>query len=358
MAPTPKQPSDSRASSHARPPTRPDWVGQMRGIGIPQVARHLGFLVGESPSSFTVAPCPACGVDRRHPNRRDRRGAIGVRRSAPYGFRCFACHESGDALHFVSLATVRRKFGGLSSAGVREVREVCLRILGEPLESLPRREVAAAPRYPGTGEVHRLWGEASSVTSDAEARAYLKDRHLDADHIAELDLARVVPRDARWQPTWAQMPGGRSWSASGYRLLLPLVDATGTMRSILARSLHSDRGPKSLAASGFERRGLVLACPQARAMLGGGVPGRLVVAEGELDLLTAATEPAADWSSLGVLTGSWSPELSSRIPRGSVVVIATDLDPAGERFAAQICEGLGVRARAGELRVERWRGGR
>jgi hypothetical protein len=222
---------------------------------------------------------------------------------------------------------------------------------------------ATEPRYPPRREVEALWRACERVVGDAEVSGYLTGRGLDPSTLADLDLCRALPRDADL-PSWARGPGGM-WTTTGHRLVCPLYDARGQLRSVIARRVRDGDDPKSLAPSGHERRGLVMADGLARQVLGlaarpvwwdPDVPLSAVICEGEIDHLVWCTrsEAAADSGHgpavAGVVQGSWTGEIAARLELAGVhdVVIATDLDDPGEKLATRIAwtwtvEGVEVR---------------
>jgi hypothetical protein len=94
-----------RTGATARaPPTgefgvkRSELIAAMRKTSVLVAAVALG-LKTQAPrnaSGGSILGCPACNADRRHPSRRDRRGAIGVRHDGR-GWQCFECEATGDA---------------------------------------------------------------------------------------------------------------------------------------------------------------------------------------------------------------------------------------------------------------------
>jgi hypothetical protein len=77
-------------------------------------------------------------------------------------------------------------------------------------------------------------------------------------------------------------------------------------------------------------------------------PLRVVIAEGEPDFLTWATmhalkSPTPAYAVLGVIAGSWGDAIAARIPNGSRVIIRTDHDEAGEKYATDIIRTLARR---------------
>lgn len=66
--------------------------------------------------------------------------------------------------------------------------------------------------------------------------------------------------------------------------------------------------------------------------------GRLIVVEGEPDYLTWAgrCEGQRMTAVLGITSGAWTPDLAARIPNGSRVIVRTDLDDTGNKYAEAI----------------------
>jgi hypothetical protein len=200
--------------------------------------------------------------------------------------------------------------------------------------------------------VNTLWTTARPVTEAKAIFSWLAaDRGLDASAIAELDLARVVPDDSSVAlPLWAGFGGAdgkpwRSWPSAGLRLLVPLYDASGAMRSVLFRRAFEttrDWPPKSIGTNGFERAGLVMANAVAVHLLthppDTGDPISVVIEEGETDWLTACVAWARknERAIFGVTSGSWTEEIAKRVPSGARVTIRTDNDEPGDMLAVKI----------------------
>lgn len=353
------------------------WIERMRDVDVPSVARRLGHEVKEAGSSWTVGPCPSCGAKVRGKDprgrgteRRDNRGAVGVSKRNLGGWQCHQCGETGDAAHFVALSLLGAKLGVLGASESGEVREWCeafLGITGGGPAYVPPPAEPEGPRYPDADELAELWSRARPVVDDPQVATFLeRTRAIDPAAVALEDLARALPEDEPGFP-WAGFRSGRTWGSSGFRLLVPLFDAAGVHRSVIARRVRagSATAPKGVSPSGFERSGLLMADAGARAVLEGGsayvqalgpLP-RLVVTEGEIDYLTVATEPARGeaYGSFGVVQGSWTAAVADRVPDGARLVLALDADDAGEELARRVFEPLEARARAGKIRIERWR---
>jgi hypothetical protein len=320
------------------------WLDRVRGTQVLDVAQRLGLTVwprrGASGGSMQ---CPACKALRRHTKSEDKRGAFGVRREGDGG-RCWQCEASGDAVDVVSLFLTGRRYRDADPAQRAEVRAWFDDTTG------PAPAPILAPMLPPLDfppELRAFFESLVRAEDDPEAAAYLRGRGIDPTELERRKLGAVLQRGVR-VPIWGRL-GDLRWSDTGHRLIVPLVDAHAIARSCVARSVTAHPGPrKSLAPQNHTRRGLVLANALARHVLATGEfpqgyprPFRVVITEGEIDFLTAACEEpeATGPMVLGVFTGSWSPELAARIPDAHVI-IATDNDDAGDKFAALIAASL------------------
>jgi hypothetical protein len=384
----------------------PPWIDAMRRASIAEVARALGLAADNK----YIATCPACGqarpVDSRgRPARSGGRGC-GIRHGR--GWRCFSCDASGDQIDLVARTLESKRFRELSDGGRARVREWCVRYTGAAAQSHVSRPLSPSsaqrsrspmpapiltspdepepvaepePRYPSKETLRALASQLVRVDEVESVANYLRKRRgVDPTTIADLSIVtRAIPDAGPPLPSWASY-GGRSWRATGHRMIVTLVDTTGTVRTVLARYVGDDKSmPKSLPPSGgYQRSGLVIACPLARRMLKHGThpsqwpndlgdwlpddwwpatqPLTLVICEGEICLPTWLTE----WSdaalyapaTIGILSGSWRKAYVDRIPPGTEVCVATDENPAGEKYAKLIFETLADRDDLGTVR--RW----
>lgn len=343
------------------------WIDRMRGVQVASVARAIGIdvVTSRGVTSLGHFACAACGQKKRHTKSGDRRGACGITNDGRR-WRCYQCDAYGDALDLVRHVEGDR------------AREWCERWLAlSPIAATPLRSVAEAPLRPPSPppaeEVQALLASCVPVTECPDVSAYLESRGTDPVTVADRVLAVALP-DAAELPTWARI-GGRPWTALGHRLLVPLYDAGGAVRSVLARRVTSGSSPKTLPPAGFGRAGLVMACPFAREVLRLGARPewwpdegprlRVIVAEGDSDFLAVAVgrssrERWADGDEhapavIGIQSGAWTDEIGARMPSGAEIVIATDSDDAGDRYAASIGRALAPRVRRGLLTVSRWR---
>jgi hypothetical protein len=280
-------------------------------------------------------------------------------------WRCWGCGAAGDVISLV--AAVRGT--SLRGRGFRDTLVECARLAGlweivdelegrspsagtgprtrfqehpGPLPHLASPEPQEAPRdYPPASEVSTLWDGCRPVSDDTQVSEYLAQRAIDPDQVEGRDLARVLPF-AGGLPAWARCRGG-TWREACYRLILPMFDVTGVVRTVRAWRVGGDSDlPKRLPPSGHKASGVVMADSWAAMMLQGTrAPTRVVVAEGEPDFLTWATRVQdARTAVVGIVSGSWTTELSGRFPVGCRVDVRTDHDAAGERYAAEVLSGL------------------
>jgi hypothetical protein len=229
---------------------------------------------------------------------------------------------------------------------------------GERVAERPAPPPPPAPEpertYPPESEVAALWAAAKSVSDDAEAVAWLASRGLDPDLVASDDAARVLPKGARL-PRWARYQRA-SWTETGHRLIVPMRDSAGAVKSVRASRVIDGDSPKRLPPGGHKATGLVMACPIGTAMLNGTAnPPEVVIVEGEPDWLTWVTRKTArPTARIGIVSGSWSLAMAQRLPPGTIVWLRTDHDAAGDRYAAEIARTLrwvGCFVQRGGIRV-------
>ena len=190
------------------------------------------------------------------------------------------------------------------------------------------------------------------TSSDSEELCYRYRPSRVVEHIELWDLARAIPENLKL-PRWAWSRGG-SWTRTGHRILFRLWDHNGHAASVRVRCIDPTAALKSLAPCGFSVKGLVLADPLGVQFLSGPVPDWwmprvVIISEGEVDWGTwvgrQGDAEAQGPACFGIEAGSWTPRIAHRIPDGSSVVLRTDHDEPGERYAAQIASTLRGRCR-------------
>jgi hypothetical protein len=281
--------------------------------------------------------------------------------------RCFACQWTGDAMHLVALVKgldMRSEFRAVLAACAEVAGHIGLRdeiLGGDKLQDRPQPavlHVLPSTEYPDCDEVHALWNSLDTVSADADAWELLRGRAIDPDEVDRLGLAKTLS-EAHRAPWWASHERV-AWADSGHRLLLPVWDANGSMRSVRAWGLFE--GPlKRLPPAGKRSGELVLANRHAVAMFRGEYsPLWLWIVEGEPDFLTGCLEWEHD-AVVGVGSGWWSQSHAARVPDPCRVVVATHADEAGDAYAYGNVgpdgrKGVGIiDTLADRCRVYRWR---
>jgi CHC2 zinc finger len=323
---------------HARP------VAEVRRalVDPTKVCEQLGIAKGARPQSrggltircpMHAEKTPSCSVSR---------GADGTIR-----VRCFGCGWSGDVLTLVAAVRgldIRHDFHDVLRAAseVGDLYQLADELRGSVTPSLrilpPMPEREPERKYPPSDEVLAVWNAAAPVAAVEACRVPLAGRGLSPDP----DLARALSQQPL--PGWARYQGA-SWIESGHRIVLPVFDAQGALRSL--RAWQCDRnatGPKRLPPVGHRATGLVLANdPALRMLRSPATPVRLLIAEGEPDYLSLC-ERYPGTTVIGVVSGSWNQEFADQIGFGSVVCIRTHHDEAGARYAETIIKTLAGRA--------------
>jgi hypothetical protein len=306
-----------------------------------RVCERLGLADGAKRQSAGLSiRCPM--HVERNPSCSVTRGPDGTLR-----VRCFGCYWSADVIGLVAAAhglQSRRDFrqvltaaadvGGLHAlaAELRGTTPAAHRAVPAPPEPEPPRD------YPVSAEVSAVWSAAQPIAAVEACRAPLAQRGLSPDP----ELARALVQKSL--PRWACYQGA-PWSDTGHRIVLPVFDALGALRSLRAWQIDSNApGPKRLPPAGHRATGLILANNAALRMLRSSAgPVRLLICEGEPDFLSLAQHYAGT-AVIGVFSGSWQQDFANRIPYGSLVTIRTHHDVAGHRYAAAITKTLDGRA--------------
>jgi hypothetical protein len=324
------------------------------------VCRRLGLDEGARRHGRGVhIRCPWHHPDRR-PSCSVFRGEDGT-----IGVRCFSCGATGDVFYLVAAARgldLRVDFARVlreatDLAGARTIAGFA-GVSGQNRPSPAAGAVnAKTPSWPSVAQVRDVWSSACPVTDSPEVSAWLQRRGLNPGDVEGALLVRALPAGLRL-PGWARC-NRRSWWGAGYRCIVPMIDETGSLRSLRARQVLPDQpddAPKAAPPAGYNVAGLVMADALARQILATGrapsswppsAPLRIIFTEGEPDFFTwAVASSGADVTApavFGVVNGCWTSGLAARIPDGARVILATHHDGQGERYAREIYESIGAR---------------
>jgi hypothetical protein len=338
------------------------WIDDLGGHKIETIAGELGLTQRQS----RWGACPACDATRA--SRKDPRAPIRLTPGLGLWF-CNACQLGGSVVDLISFAIAGRAMRGQGSAEPVRAWAASRGLLPqEPHEHRQVRQRPSARRsavvpvvqgnFPPASEVAEVWRACRPVGEDADVVAALEARRIPVSVVEDRDLARALPE------AWGLPPWCKGWRAR-HRLVLPLYGADGELKSLRGRAVNKDAVAKSLAPAGFTTRGLVFADSLARQILASGAVPHWLARPAELRIIIDEGGPAwlalcADLPERDVSTacmaipgsGAWTAELASRIPTGCKVVIGTDDDPAGDKYAAMLNAQLG-----GRCEVRRWNKG-
>lgn len=241
--------------------------------------------------------------------------------------------------------------GGTSARQRRAARD--------PFKARSPREVTL--NRPPFAEVVQAWAHTVPVNQDREVRDWLRDqRGVDPDYVAANNLARALPLRGGLAK-WARF-GGRPWNETGHRLILPCWTACeggqlGNLVTLRARLIGKREGvPKTVSPFkrpepySVKRTIYANAIGMAALTCGGPWEGTLpsgrsvepvaVIAEGDIDFLIACQKWGDTRPVFGIYAGAWCEPIAARFPDRCTVVIMTDDDPAGARYADKIAASL------------------
>ncbi len=200
----------------------------------------------------------------------------------------------------------------------------------------PRRKEPEPPMRLPKDEVLRVWIAGTFNRREGLLAGWAKNRGMDPRGLRR--LAKLVPERlpdwANYKATW--------WFESGHRLVVPMYDGNGEMASLHARCIEKvkryESYPKGLFPSGASVKGLVMANSNGVAMLKGEeTPTPIIILEGVPDFLSWASQPSGrSYTVFGIVSGSFNESIAARIPDGVRIVIRTDNDEAGHKYAAKI----------------------
>lgn len=309
------------------------------------VAQLLGLKVLREGGGVKVL-CPWHG--ETHPSCQLRPGKDGT-----LSVYCFTCGQGGNVLQL--LGAVR----GLDSArDFKRILQEAADLSGgaAALAPAPVRPPPPAPSPlpypPGAAALwERCGGLGSTPTGD-----YLAGRGLNVAAVEDLHLARELPEQLAG-PWWAT-----HWPGQDRRLVFPVYDHTGTLRSLRGRLIRppvDKTERKELAPKGASCKGLVFADPIARALLAGAAAAgddlarraawdrRILLGEGSIDFLALATHTseAADKAPavLGYYSGGWSQQITDALPVEAQIIVFPHYDAGGEGELLDVLQTLGDR---------------
>lgn len=313
-----------------------DWYDQAQEQDITAVAQQLGMKnVGTR-----YGPCPACGSFR---SEKDRRPPIRFSKtnSKPERDRwfCNCCSTMGNVFDLVSHALHNCAASDLPRFSLlREFfsTETLFEIKQKPV-------VRTEPSYPPVDEVKAIVDAATPlymienkrVLTWAEKRGLdirklkngprLLSRSFDYDGLTQVP---VRSSSACWFP--------KAW-AEKYPIIIPLVDYRGNLRSIYGRSITTAVRPKCRAPIHYTTKNLFFVNKLAWEFLRGQTrPAAIWIVEGEMDYMSILQHD--DIPVIGIRSGAIEHLMMMPWHITQTVVIGTDNDHAGNKYARQIAE--------------------
>ena len=308
-------------------------------LGAAGFARALGIRkIQESGSSVRV-PCPV--HDGKDPN-----CEITLRDGALVYMCHSACGEGGDSLKLIQGAlncgfkdALREgaAMAGVMLDGAPPNPEKARIAKAERAQFISQNTPAEPPKRLPVSELETFWESCTRACDSTSVSGWLVGRRIEPEVVSDLDVVRALGDVV---PSWAHFKGS-SWPALGALAIIPLYDSDGELRGVrgalVSRNAAPEGTPKRLAPIGGGPKALVMACPTALAMLKGKAsPATVVITEGEPDFLTWASQQRESTATIGIVSGSWTPEIAARIPDGTTVSVLTHDDPAGDKYAATI----------------------
>ena len=325
-----------------------------------QLAEVLGLLEGSKREGRGIhVRCPVHA--ERSPSCSITIGPDGTVRA-----KCFGCDWSGDALglvgavrglnpdrEFRKILAEAARLAGVDLAATSSAPASSKSAAPEVAPPRPAPQPARAPLRPPVAELTALWQAAGPLAatqvdptdSDLAISHFCARRRWWPAAVDSLKVVRALPLEhdfpAWWPATWAQ-----SW-----RLAVLAFEADGRIGSIHARAID-EQTPKTRWPRNCEASGLFFATLLGRALLRAQKPHveGVVLVEGLTDFIAAALAmEGRPWAVLGATSGSFPALAKLAWPEGVRAVVATDQDPAGERYFREI------RAALPHVDVRRWR---
>lgn len=311
------------------------WIDHVRDMDVPTIADGLGLTIHRG----TMSPCPGCGEEKR--GKGDPRGPVGVRPDRQ-GWRCHRCDVGGDGLDLAAQAIEGRRARDLDRDSMARLRAwyasrgwCSAESEGPeaPQPSLPPQPEPEPEKRIPAGELAPLWKACSPVADEGAVADWLRGRGYDPAAVRAARCVQVIPDRYRWPEWWPS--GHQRWP-----LVALLRDGAGTPAGMHGRAIDPEAPRKTSSPlrtdAGYSFSGLWMANPAARSMmLGKASPGRCLIVEGVTDFLRACdvTGSGDPLPILAGISGSFGRIDEIAWPDGCQIIVATDADAAGDRYA-------------------------
>jgi len=313
------------------------WYDEAQEQDIFAVAEQLGM----SGQNKRYKPCPACGVTQAGENDKRPPVRFSLTKRKPQKMRwfCQSCETMGNVFDLVSFAMYGSAAADLPRFNV--LRSFFSNEVLAEIKKKPKR-VEKIEQYPPPDEV-KLLLDASTPLCDVQDRnviIWAKNRGLDIKKLKngprmidpnfnfnKLTKVNVKHGTSPWFP--------KSWSKK-YKIILPLVDYKGNLRSVYARAT-SKLQPKCRAPIFYTTKNLFFVNKLAWEFLKGQTrPMTIWIVEGEMDFMSIMQ--LERFPVIGIRSGAIDDLMKMPWHITQTVVIGTDNDTIGDKYASQVAE--------------------
>lgn len=288
--------------------------------GYPSL-RVVAAGLGMTEKSKRWSPCPMCGEKE---SRKQHQFPLLLNEDT---WHCVLCKNGGDALALVAA----QDYGLLYPKG-RMYYAAVDRVYALAGETPP-------PSRPTSAEVER---PAPRRIDPTPALGCAVPLHLaQSSRLAYWLESRAIPPTA--PGFWLERFTAPWWpNARAFPVVIPAYDGRGHLQSLHGLAVDDEAPRKTTWPKGAEARELLFADDKAVAWMQGKgpEPGRLLVAEGGTDYLSAAARAAPDTYVLAVCSGSARALALLPSLQSATVVVATDNDETGDRYAREVAQAL------------------
>lgn len=259
--------------------------------------------LGKETLGVSFGPCPVCSKHIRHRKSNNPTLACGVYRGSSW--TCFSddCMKSRGICDLVAYSRYQAAYRDLATEERTSV--ICFLEQFATTNTQIITEQDVEDLYPNK-DAYKIWA-AASYRPIPTVVGYLASRGIDVRE-------PVIERHVKYK---------------GEEVLIPLYDDRNYLSSLIFRSTDIYAKTKSKGMRGVRKK-LAMTCERFRR----GVYTSLIIVEGEIDFLSALLARPEGGAVMGVIQGSWCPEWESLIT--CPVVIATDHDKAGDKYANTI----------------------
>lgn len=329
-----------------------DWYVQAKSYPIEAIAEGLGL----KKKGNRWGPCPTCGAENLKEISKTQKNRYPLRLYTcgdnTEMWECMACNEYGNSFDMVAWAKEGRSAADtLTSYYDKQAKKYRndwtvlrthfqeMHICEHTVEKLRQH---TRVKYPPTAEVELLLKTSTWIPRCDSQRiiSWCNRRKLDKEKMQAgvvnpgFDCSSLTTSE--WHdktlPWWLD-----KWITL-YPILIPLVDCSGNLKSVVGRATNSGTR-KTTCPLGFSTANLFFANKNARRFLKREyIPEKIWICEGEVDYLTIAQ--LDQMTVIGVRSGSMSHLANMPWQICQTVFIATDNDATGEKYADEIAKNL------------------